>query len=428
MPAPALADHAQHLQCLRAAALQAVDPAAAVERALTDRDFADTERVFIAGAGKAGAGMARAAARILGSKLAGGVMAVPCCPPPEPELAGIHFIQGGHPTPTAGSLAAGQAIADMLAQVTRRDLVLALISGGGSALMELPASGIRLEDLRATNSALLRCGAPIHEINRVRQRLSRIKAGGLARLAYPARVLALILSDVIGDRLEAIASGLTVAAPTGPDEAMAVIEKYRLSAQLPLAVLEAVKRTDPADKERPGIDAPAAQTENRVIASNRLAGQAALVAAQDLGFHTRWLGDSWQGEAREAARAFAEQVMAAGERPACLVAGGETTVTVRGAGKGGRNQELALAAAQAIAGRGGIVIATLATDGVDGPTDAAGAVVTGDTLARATALGLDAQAHLAQNNAYPFLDALGALTRTGPTGTNVNDLLFGLLY
>ena len=427
MPAPVLADHARHLQRLRAAALQAVDPAVAVESALAGADFSGAERVFIAGAGKAGVGMARAAARIAGSKLARGVMAVPACPPPEPELASIQFIQGGHPTPTAGSLAAGQAIADMLSHVTGKDLVLALLSGGGSALLELPTPGIGLEDLRATNQALLRCGAPIQEINRVRQRLSRIKAGGLARLAHPARVLALILSDVIGDRLEAIASGPTVVVPSGPDVAMAVIEKYHLSAQLPKAVLEAVQRAG-AVGESQGNGTSPAQAENRVIASNRLAGQAALTAAQEMGFRTRWLGDSWQGEAREAARAFAQQVMTAGERPACLAAGGETTVTVRGAGKGGRNQEFALAAAQAIAGQSGVVIATLATDGVDGPTDAAGATVTGDTIARAGTLGLDAQAYLADNNAYPFLDALGALTRTGATGTNVNDLMFGLLY
>jgi glycerate 2-kinase len=426
---PGFQDHSAHLAALCDAALRAADPAAAVSRSLSPQEAAGYERVFVVGAGKAGVPMARATAEILGDCLTGGVVSVPQAP--AQPVGRLTFIEGGHPLPTGGSLAAGRAIADLLAQSTARDLVVALISGGGSALLELPRPGLSLDDLQCVNQALLKCGAAIQEINLVRQHLSEIKGGGLLRLAYPASVLGLILSDVVGNPLHLIASGPTVTAETSPADVLQVIEKYGLEPALPAAVLHCLAQPD-SEQRAPG---PQSVT-NRLIASNRLAGEAAAARACELGFDAVCMGDDWQGDALQAGRRFAELVARAagpalpgqGAQPKMFVAGGETTVVVRGRGKGGRNQEAALAAAVALAGRPGVTLATLATDGVDGPTDAAGAVVTGDTVARARALGMEPQAYLDDNNAYAFFAALGDLLITGPTGTNVNDLMFGLAY
>ena len=430
-PAPRFEDYALHLAALRTAALRAVDPAAAVRRSLSLADVADAERVFVVGAGKAGWAMAEATADILGHRLTAGLVSVPKAR--RPGLERVKFIEGGHPVPTAGTLAAGQALADLLGQarLTERDLVIALISGGGSALLELPRAGLSLDDLQATNTVLLKCGAAIQEINLVRQQLSEIKGGGLLRLARPARVLGLILSDVVGNPLHLIASGPTVPTRTMPADALAIIEKYRLGPSLTPAVRQCLERT-----RAKADDANVQVVANRLVASNRQAGEAAAGEAGALGFAARWVADDWQGEARAAGQRFAELLLGASTQPVgapaagqrAFVVGGETTVVVRGRGKGGRNQEVALAAALAIAGRPNIAVGTLATDGIDGPTEAAGAVVTGDTLARARALGLDSRAYLDDNNVFPFFAALGDLVVIGPTGTNVNDLIFGLVY
>jgi len=423
---PRFEGRADHLAALRSAALQAVDPAAAVGRALAPGDLTGAERIFVVGAGKAGVAMARAAAEICGPRLTAGVISVPQAP--AQTIDRLTFIQGGHPLPTAGTLAAGRALAGLLAsaRLTSRDLVLALISGGGSALLEWPRAGLSLEDLQATTSALLKCGAAIHEINVVRQQLSEIKGGGVLRLAHPARVLGLILSDVVGNPLALIASGPTVPSLAASAEALAILDKYHLAAQLPTAVWQCL--SSPSSRP-PG---PSSPVVNRLIASNRLAGEAATARACELGFEAVWVADDWQGEASAVGGRFAELLIRSANneagRPLALVAGGETTVTVHGQGKGGRNQELALAAALALAGRPNCVIATLATDGVDGPTEAAGAVVTGLTLERARALGLDPHVFLGNNDAFHFFAALGDLVVTGPTGTNVNDLMFGLKY
>ncbi len=430
------ADHRAHLAALRAAALRAVDPASAVRRFFASADFAEAGRIFVVGAGKAGAAMAQAAAEILGERLTAGVVSVPYLPASAPER--ITFVEGGHPTPSAGSLLAGRAMADLLAQASARDLVVALISGGGSALLELPVAGLTLADLQTTNRQLLLSGAAVHEINAVRQRLSQLKGGGLARLAYPARVLGLILSDVVGNPLDSIASGPTVPDTASPRAALAVVEKYHLRSALPPAVLRHLESV--SSSAASVTKSAAVSVDNRLIASNRLAGEAAAAAARELGFEAAFVADDWQGEAREAGERFARLVLqrargqegplqsGAGGRSACLIVGGETTVTVRGAGKGGRNQEAALAAALVIDGLPNAVISTFATDGVDGPTNAAGAIALGDTLARARALGLDPRKHLDDNDSYSFFSTLGDLLLTGPTGTNVNDLMFGLVY
>jgi glycerate 2-kinase len=439
------ADRRPHLAALRAAALRAVDPVSAVRRSFSPADFADAERVFVVGAGKAGVAMAQAAAEILGARLTAGVVAVPRLPTSAPER--ITFIEGGHPMPTEGSLAAGRAMADLLVRASARDLVVALISGGGSALLDFLQPGLTLSDLQITNRQLLTCGAAVHEINLIRQRLSQIKGGGLARLARPARVLGLILSDVVGSPLDIIASGPTVPATASPRDVLAVIEKYHLRDNLPSTVIRYLEDSR-VTSVTPSV---VSSVDNRLIASNRLAGEAAAVAARVLGFEAAFIADDWQGEARDVGVRFAElvtspptpgpspfsrrdvsgeggRVVQPGRGMRCYIVGGETTVTVRGAGKGGRNQEAALAAAFVIEGRPNVVISTFATDGVDGPTDAAGATVTGDTLARARALGLDPQKYLDDNDSYSFFSALGDLVTTGPTGTNVNDLMFELVY
>jgi glycerate 2-kinase len=422
--APIFDQHKIHFDALRAAALQAVDPAAAVRRSFSVRDFANAKRVFVVGAGKAGVAMTGALADILGDRLTAGVLSVPV--PPEKTFERIYLIAGGHPVPTLGSISAGQAMADLLAQTTNGDLVIALISGGGSALLELPKPGLKLADLQTTTDALLKCGATIHEINCIRSRLSLLKDGGLARLAYPARVLSLILSDVVGNALDVIASGPTVPLASSTTDARAIVDKYQLQSILPTVVLECLSQQ--TSNEAIAIPSPRA-LENRLIASNRLAGEAAAAAAIELGYEGFFLADDWQGDAREVGSKFAHLLIdKSGHGPKCFIVGGETTVTVRGNGKGGRNQEAALAAAIVLAGRPNIAMAAFATDGVDGPTDAAGAIVTGDTMKRAGLLRLDPRQYLNDNNAYPFFKALDDLIVTGPTGTNVNDLLFGLVY
>lgn len=436
---PRFEQHRAHVTAIRAAALAAVDPAAAVRAYLSPADWAAAENVYVVGAGKAGVPMALAAAELLGPRLTAGVVVVPQLPGPDrPVPPTLAFVEGGHPQPTTGSLAGGRAVAALLTRTTPNDLVLVVISGGGSALLELPQAGLTLDDLRQTNAALLRSGAVIQELNAVRTQLSQLKGGGLARLAHPARVLALILSDVIGNPLASIASGPTVVDAAVPaTAALAVVERYELRGQLPAGVLNHLMNgTGPLAGEAPAV-------ENRLIGSNRVAGEAAVAAASALGFEAVWLADDWQGEAREVGRRFAQLVSRgpgpaplAGRRasvmdeprPRCYVVGGESTVTVRGAGRGGRNQEAALGAALMIDCLPNLVIATIATDGVDGPTDAAGALVTGATMTRARALGLDVAQALAENDAYPCLEALGALLFTGPTGTNVGDVMVGLVY
>ncbi|MBN2083797.1 MAG: DUF4147 domain-containing protein [Anaerolineales bacterium] len=421
---PSFFEYRSHLSILHEAVLRAADPAAAVGRSLIREDLASSGRVFIVGAGKAGVAMARAAEEMLGDRIAAGVVSVPDLP--AQTVKNVEFIQGGHPLPTPGSLAAGKAISRLLDQTTETDLVLVLISGGGSALVELSRPGIPLEDLRSVNRLLLESGASIREINRLRSPLSLLKAGGLARLAYPARVLCLILSDVVGNSLETIASGPTVFRRYTPQEINGVLDKYKLRESLPHSI---VCSLDQYTRDAPDFTLPNSRIENRIIASNRLAGEAAGAAAERLGFRVEFLADDWEGEAREAGKRFAGLLIRkSGRGPACCIAGGETTVTVRGAGIGGRNLEAALAAAIALDGKSETALATLATDGVDGPTDATGAFVTGRTIERARRLGLDPNQFLEKNNSYPFFSMLEDLILTGPTGTNVNDLWIGLAY
>jgi hydroxypyruvate reductase len=279
---------------------------------------------------------------------------------------------------------------------------------------------------------LLRSGATISDLNAVRKHLSQIKGGGLARLVGQAPLASLILSDVVGDPLDVIGSGPTVADSTTFADAWRVLERYSLVARVPATVRERLRAgVDGILPDTPKPDAALLQrVHNVVVGSNRLAAEAAIQAASEAGLNALLLSTFVEGEARQVGRvaaALAKELVTSDRpvsRPACLVWGGETTVTVRGSGKGGRNQELALAAAMSMAGLPGVLLVALGTDGTDGPTDAAGAVASGETIGRARSVGLDAVAHLENNDAYPFFDTLGDLLRTGPTGTNVNDLLF----
>ncbi|MEK7310653.1 MAG: glycerate kinase [Chloroflexota bacterium] len=415
------ADHRFHLDTILRAALKAADPAEAVRRHWRESDLDGVGRVFIVGAGKAGVAMAEAAADLLGPRLTRGVVAVPQLPITNHQSP-ITFIPAGHPRPSEGSLRAGDAIAELLSNTTEHDLVLALISGGGSALLDRLVPGITLDDLQSLTDGLLRSGAPINEVNCVRKHLSLIKGGGLARMAAPARVLSLILSDVIDDPLDVIASGPTVPDPTTVEDAKAILQKYGVGAIHESPLRETPKPGDPI------FD----RVTNRLVGSNALARNAAADAARSLGFIAHTPPVTVQGEAREWFETTRREVLRkhfASDAPQAFIFGGETTVTVRGNGMGGRNQELVLAAAIALEGvPQKVVVASVGTDGVDGPTPAAGAFATPESVSRARALGLDAVTMLANNDSHSFFSALGDCIITGPTGTNVNDLVIVLVY
>jgi hydroxypyruvate reductase len=301
------------------------------------------------------------------------------------------------------------------------DTVIVLLSGGGSALLELPKAGIRMQDLRRVNQDLLLSGASIQQINKVRKSMSLIKAGGLAHMAAPARVVTLILSDVVGDDLGVIASGPTVPQLFEPADARSVLEEYGLWQLYPEGLQQAIM----IPPDRPS-DIP--EPENILLANNHTIQKAASDSASQLGFTVEHADQPLTGEARLAGKAFAKKLRAADKKYFCLIQGGETTVTVHGDGVGGRNQEFAVAAGQMLEPADRIAIACFATDGIDGPTDAAGAIVTSEFKARAHALGLDPQKQLASNDVYPLLDHMGCLIHTGPTQTNLNDIAVGFSY
>jgi hydroxypyruvate reductase len=337
------------------------------------------------------------------------------------DILSATLIESGHPVPDSRSQAAGEVALKFVSGLEEDDVLICLISGGGSALMTAPT--LPLEDLQMLTSALLACGARIDEINTLRRHLDRVKGGGVAK-ATRARVLSLILSDVVNSPLEAIASGPTAPDPTTKNDAVEILEKYRLANSLPATTLSALKANPETPK--PG-DPIYSRVENVIVGDNAFAVQTAIEQAEREGFHSEYLGSDWEGEARVVGIELARKLRVTAQSrpgPFCLVGGGETTVTIQGDGKGGRNQELALAAVPELAGLENALLLTLASDGEDGPTDAAGAVVSGESRQRAETLGLDVADHLSRNDAYPFFDRLNDLFRIGPTGTNVNDLIF----
>lgn len=425
-----------------AAGLAAVDSYQAVSRSLAlcdgyliigadggrKIDASRYRRIWVVGAGKAAAHMARACEDKLASNLTGGAVVVKYGH--GAPLSKVRLFEAGHPVPDEAGLIASHHICRLLEGAGRGDLVIALISGGGSALLALPAKGISLKDKQRLTDRLLACGASIDEINAVRKHISRTKGGQLARLAAPATVETLVISDVVGDCLATIASGPFAPDPSTYGQALGVLARYGLSQQAPGAIVSHLQRgAAGALPETPKTgEAVFRRVHHHLVATNRLALEAAAAEAEHLGFHTLVLSSVIQGEARELARVWAallKEEAATGAplpRPACLLAGGETTVTLRGKGKGGRNTELALAAAIELAGLKRVALLSGATDGTDGPTDAAGAVVDGATCERAERLGLDPRGSLAENDSYTFFERLGELLVTGPTLTNVMDL------
>lgn len=390
------------------------------------RDF---DRMYSLSLGKAAVPMAAAVRRILGRRLIASI-AVTKQGHLTRRLGWVQVIEAGHPIPNAAGLRASEAVRELLTNLNARDLLIVAISGGASALLPAPADPVTLAAKQKTTDLLLRAGANINELNAVRKHLSRMKGGRLAALAYPATVVGLLMSDVIGDSPDVIGSGPTAPDPSTFGDALAVLTRFQLLDRVPAVIrehLEAGAHGKIAETPKPG-DPIFRKVYNVVIGSNRLALHAAADRAKALGFRPLILSSTMQGETREVARVHAQvlrETVLSGNPvrpPACILSGGETTVTVKGKGKGGRNQEFALAAALEIAGLPNTLVLSAGTDGTDGPTDAAGAIATGTTIERAIRIGLKPIKHLAANNAYPFFEALGDLIRTGPTGTNVMDV------
>lgn len=422
------------------AALQAADASRAVHRNLIrfDNQLAIAglslglkaySRTFLLAVGKAAVPMAQALGEILGDALTGRLVITKYGH--TKSISGeASVLETGHPIPDEAGEQAARAVEQLLGQLTAGDLLLVAISGGASALLPAPAAPVTLDAKKQTTALLLEVGANIHELNAVRKHLSYLKGGRLARLAHPATVLSLLLSDVVGDAIDVIGSG-----PTAPDEstfadALAVLQRFDLLGRVPV-VVRSYLESGACDETSETVKAPefaSFNVHNFVIGSNRLALAAASEKATLLGYRTLILSSSIEGETRDVASVHAQilrEVAVSGNpvaRPACILSGGETTVTIRGPGNGGRNQEFALATASGIAGIENVLVLSAGTDGTDGPTDAAGAIATGTTNERAGAQGLKIADYLASNNSYPFFESLGDLIRTGPTGTNVMDI------
>ena len=423
--------------------LDAVDARAAVSRAISKNgeelvigkrryDLRRYERVVVLGAGKAAASMAQAVEQRLGSRLQGGFVVVKhghVAPTKQIVVA-----EAGHPIPDRSGQRAAARLCAMATELGRRDLLIVLLSGGAFSLLPAFVLGITLADKQRTTQELLRCGASIREVNTVRKHLSRIKGGRLAELTS-ATIVTLILSDVLGDDLSAIASGSTVPDPTTYLEAVAILKRYRIWRAVPQRVRRHLDRGCQglaSETPKPGSSL-FRRVHHHIVGNNEAAVRAVARAAREAGLRTLVHRSALTGEARDEGQRFGvlvRNIVRSGkplERPCCVVAGGETTVTVTGNGTGGRAQEFAAAAALEIAGLARVWVVAIGTDGTDGPTDAAGAVVGGSTLARAQRLSVDLKGALQRHNTYPALKRLNQLIITGPTGTNVNDLYLLLI-
>jgi len=420
-------------------ALAAVDPEEAVRRHLRINgetlslegrryDLGACERILVVGAGKAVAPMAKALEDMLGDRIDSGVLVVK--DGHGLPLKKIHVREASHPVPDERGVAGTLEILRLLDGAGPRDLVLCLISGGGSALLIAPAEGITLPDKQATTRSLLACGATIHEINTIRKHLSRAKGGQLARAAHPAGVLSLILSDVVGDDLDVIGSGPTVPDRSSFEDTMEIFKRYEIWDRIPAPVRDRVAQgVKGALPETPKPGDPAFDGCAQVLVGSCLrALTAAAESAERLGYRSLILSSKVEGEAREVAKAFAaigKEVLSSDhplKPPACILTGGETTVTLQGDGRGGRNQEFVLAGALALDGTDRVVVLAGGTDGTDGPTDAAGALADGLSIRRAKALGMDPHAFLKRSDSYHFFKPLDDLIVTGPTRTNVMDV------
>jgi len=407
------------------AGVRAVAPFDIVAEALADAAFREElgkGRVAVVSVGKAAATMARGAQFALGAHIESGIVIGPT---PADVPGAWRIFVGGHPIPNEEGAEGGRAVRELAQSLGASDTLLCLISGGASALMALPADVLALSDMQWVTNRLLRAGATIGELNCVRKHLDQLKGGRLAALAAPARVVALILSDVIGDPVDVISSGPTVPDPTTIADAIAILRQRGAWDDAPASVRDYLTSAND-ESPKPG-DARLARSSYRIIGNNTKAADAAAACATEHGYSATVVTTRLMGEARDVGTAIVRDVLDARAQnrgaPFARVYAGETTVTVRGDGRGGRNQELVLSAALALEGTTGVTITSIGTDGIDGPTDAAGAWADGSMVSRARERGLDPMAALARNDAYPFLQSLDALVMTGPTGTNVMDLI-----
>jgi glycerate 2-kinase len=391
-------------------------------------DLNTFHRIFLIGTGKASASMAQAIEDIFGDRITKGLITTKYS-----HILPLHkteIIEAGHPLPDQKGFDGAKKIQGILKESGPKDLVLFLLSGGGSALLPLPAEGIGLEEKQEVTQLLLNCGADIQEINTIRKHISQVKGGWLARWAYPSTVIGFILSDVVGDAFDVIGSGPTVPDNSRFEEAWKILEKYDLLKEIPSSIQKHLllgKEGKVEETPKPG-DVAFEKVNNYLIGSNIFALRAAAEEAISFGFNTLILSSSIVGETRETARfhsAIAKEILSSGNplpRPACIISGGETTVSLKGRGLGGRNQEFALTGALEINGLEKVVLLSGGTDGTDGPTDASGAIADFTTIQRARSMGLDPEVYFEDNNAYPFFQRLGDLLITGPTHTNVMDV------
>jgi hydroxypyruvate reductase len=386
------------------------------------------KNIFLTGAGKASASMALAMEQIFGDRITQGIITAKYGH--TLPLKKTNIVEAGHPIPDQKGFEGARKIQTLLKASGSGDLVIFLLSGGGSALLPLPAGGITLEEKQQVTQLLLDCGADIAEINTIRKHISQIKGGWLARWAYPSTVIGFILSDVVGDPLDVIGSGPTVPDPSTYEDAWGILRKFDLINKVPASIqkhLSMGREGKVEETPKPG-ERVFEKVYHMIIGSNIIALRSAEREASSLGLHTVILSSSIVGDTREAARfhsAIAKEVLSSGHplpKPACIISGGETTVTIKGSGLGGRNQEFALAAALEIGGSEKIVLLSGGTDGTDGPTDAAGALADHTTIERARAMGLNPKAHLENNDSYTLFKRLGDLLITGPTHTNVMDV------
>jgi glycerate-2-kinase len=425
--------------CCLESAVNSVDPYRIVQSRVRFRnsvlkvdqhvfDLSKFRNVYVVGGGKASGSMAVALEKVLDDRITRGLVNVPKKGMNKTKMIRLH--EASHPIPDESGVAGTRRMLRMVEGADENDLVICLISGGGSSLMPLPRGKISITDKRKLTDALLKSGATINEINTVRKHVSDFKGGWLAKKAYPATILNLILSDVVGDPLDFIASGPTVPDSTTFSDAVRVLQKYHLWSSAPSSIRQVLTSGEKGlipETPKAGDEA-FTKTHNVIVGNNRSASLAACECLRKAGLNTLLLTATLEGEARDAGiilATIAREVSASenpARKPAGIVAGGETTVTVIGKGLGGRNQEIPLAASPKLSGLDGVVIASLTTDGVDGPTDAAGAIADGKTLARAAESGLTPERFLLENDSYHFFEELGDLMFTGPTGTNVNDV------
>ena len=422
------------------AALEAADPKAIIKSKVKVKgntlkvenlsfNLDEFKRVFVVGGGKACGSMAEALEEIFDERIQEGAVNVPYASPPY-HTRRVKLQHANHPIPDKAGVNGASRMLDLVSHAKKNDLIICLLSGGGSSLMPQPLSGISLEDKRKVTDALLKSGATINEINTVRKHISGFKGGWLAKKAYPATVVNLILSDVVGDPLDSIASGPTVPDPTTFQDAVEILKRYRLWGKTPTSVKKVLLKGEKGlIPETPKAGDKAFEKVHNIVIGNTLtASRAAYNSVKNTGLNALLLSSRLEGQARDVGTvlaSIAKEVIASGNpvpQPAGIVAGGETTVTVVGKGKGGRNQEIALGAALKIGNMDGVVVASISTDGVDGPTDAAGAIADGKTTERAHILNLNPLKLLAENNSYRFFSKLGDLIFTGPTGTNVCDV------